>query len=242
MGNQTKLSKKDLQKLKRLEELDKDKSQKKQNLFKWVIVSISSLVFLGFFIFIIMQSKQNNFNQKIDIPIAKDEWIRGDVNAPNTLVEFSDFECPACKFQEAFIQQALKEYDGKLRVAYKYFLIDPRPNGSSVLSGKAAEAAGLQGKFWEMHDLLFEKQNEWKESTEKIELFKKYAKDLKLNIDQFEKDMNAAETENRIMRNNNEGIELGVNSTPTFFLNNERISGARSYLDFKKTIDEAIKQ
>ena len=108
-----------------------------------------------------------------------------------------------------------------------------------MLSAQAAYAASLQGKFWEMHDLLFENQNDWSD-REARDIFIGYAKDLKLGMDKFAKDLDANSTKQFISKSANEAISIGINFTPSFFINGKFIQSPADYEAFKKVIQDEI--
>ena len=112
-----------------------------------------------------------------------------------------------------------------------------------MTSALAMEAAGKQGKYWEMHDLLFEEQQNWGErQASNPTIFEQYAEQLGLDIEQFKQDVDSQEVKDRVVSDRDTGIRLGVNSTPTFFLNGEKIQNPRGYEAFKSLLDEALKQ
>ncbi len=136
---------------------------------------------------------------------------RGSPMAQVTIVEFSDFECPYCGRAHPIVQQVLNEFEGRVRVVFKNFPLSAHPHAMSA--ARAAVAAGNQGKFWEMHDLLFEHQRPLED--EDIE---RYAEQLELNMDRFRADMASPETQRRIEADKEEGQRVGVEGTPTFFI------------------------
>ncbi|RJP47568.1 MAG: DsbA family protein [Armatimonadetes bacterium] len=231
-------SQKQLKELKKLERLEKETEEKKQNFMKWVIISISSVIFLTLFIFIVIQTKQNA--NQVSINTSQNGWTQGSQNAKVTVVEFSDFECPACKAFHPLTKQLLEEYNGQIKLVFKHY---PLPNhNKAFIAAEAAEAAGNQGKFWEMADILFEKQDEWVESSESAEtLFTNYAKNLLIDPNKFIQDLNSKETEEKVRTNYDEGTNVGVMATPTFYVNNRRIDYLRSYDDLKRNVDQALK-
>ncbi|OGG09058.1 hypothetical protein A2154_03360, partial [Candidatus Gottesmanbacteria bacterium RBG_16_43_7] len=132
--------------------------------------------------------------------------------ASATLVEFSDFQCPACAAFQPTVKEILSKYGSKIRFIYRHFPL--QQHQFSYPSALAAEAAGLQGKFWEMHDLLFENQNSLSENTGGD-----LASKLKLDMDQFTSDLKSKEVKDRVDRDRADGIRLGIDATPTFYLN-----------------------
>lgn len=158
-----------------------------------------------------------------------------------TLVEFGDFECPACAAYVPIVDQIKEEYGKKITFQFRHFpLIQIHPN--AMLAARAAEAAGNQGKFWEMHDLLYGQQSTWSGSDNANAIFEDFATQLGLNIEQYKADAASAGTLDLINADVTIGKKLDVSATPTFVLNGERIETTpRNFEDFQKLIDEAIK-
>jgi len=142
---------------------------------------------------------------------------RGNPEAPVTLEEFGDFQCPPCGQFAAFAEGLLKEYDSKLRVVFRNF---PLPGHEHAREAAlAAEAAGFQGKFWEMHDTLYKEQSTWSKAPNTRELFESYASTLGLNMDEFKKDMDGDKAKERVDSDHALGDSLGIKVTPTLFIN-----------------------
>ena len=138
-----------------------------------------------------------------------------------TLVEFADFECEACKAAHPLVKKILKDYDGRITYVFRNFPL----HGNSVLAAKTAEAAGEQGKFWEMYDKLFENQLEWGEkSTPQTGLFSTYALELGLDMEKFKTSLNSNDYADKIQRDQKDGVTAGVKGTPTFFLNGKKVN------------------
>ena len=150
--------------------------------------------------------------------------IRGAENAPVTLVEYGDYQCPACGHYHPIITELLGRYDGKLKLEYHHFpLISIHPNAMSA--SVAAEAAGDQGKFWEMHDLLYIRQREWSPNPNVETVFLQYAVELGLDSNQFMQSMRSPATRDRVLADVTRGSSI-VQSTPTFVLNGEVLPGS----------------
>ncbi len=149
-----------------------------------------------------------------------------------TLVEFSDFQCPACGAFYPLVKQLEEEFKGKLKVVYKHY---PLPQHQYALkAAEASEAAGAQGKFWEYHDLLFENQNDLSVGN-----LKKLANDLGLNIEQFNNDLDSGKYASTVSEDIKLGNKLNVNSTPTFYLNGKKLI-LRNADDLKKEIQAVV--
>lgn len=167
------------------------------------------------------------------------EWTVGAENPKVSLIEYSDFQCPACATYEPLLQQLRADFKDTLSFTYRHFpLVQIHP--SAIPSALAAEAAGKQGKFWEMHDLLFIKQSEWSVEADPNPFFTLYAKELKLNETRFAADMKDAALRQKIDDSLQEAIRLGLNSTPTFFVNGVQIAPPRSYEAFKELLESAM--
>ncbi len=159
-------------------------------------------------------------------------------NAKVTIVEFADFQCPACGRTYPVLKQVLAEYKGKITFIYRHFPLPQHSN--AMLAAQASEAASAQGKFWEMYSMLYENQTTWSESLTASEIFTGYAKKLGLDTQQFSQDLSNASFEKSIQSDKDDGIRLGVNSTPTFFINNKKLEESPTYSVFKSTIDKAL--
>ena len=148
--------------------------------------------------------------------------IRGPASAPVTIEEFGDFQCPPCGKLSDPINQLEREYRPRLRVIFRHF---PLPNHAHAREAAfASEAAGLQGRFWEMHDLLYREQSVWSEAADVQLLFDSYAGMLGLNIDRFKKDMESEQVKVRVASDQKHGDAVGVHTTPTVFLNNRALA------------------
>lgn len=143
-----------------------------------------------------------------------------------TILEFSDFECPYCKNVQPALRKLKNKYGDKIRIIYKHFPVH------SVIKAEAAECARDQGKFWEMHDYLFEEQNSF--VTEDA------AAKLKLDKKKFEDCMSSGAKKDIIKKHMAEGKKLGVAGTPTFFIGGKMIPGAIPYSTFVELIDEEL--
>lgn len=148
--------------------------------------------------------------------IRSDSPTLGNADAAVTLVEFLDPECESCRAAHPAIKQIMTEYGGRVRLVVRYFPL----HGNSVLAAAATEAAGQQGKYWEMQNLLFERQPEWGEKqTPQTALFIAYAEELGLDIEQFTVALEDTAIYEKVERDRLDGVALEVRGTPTFFVN-----------------------
>lgn len=165
--------------------------------------------------------------------VRDDSPTQGPDDARVVLVEFLDPECEYCRAAFPVVKALLEEYPDDLRLVVRYFPL----HTNSVLAVLATEAAGNQGKYWEMHELLFERQAEWGEQqAPQREKFVEYARELSLDIGRFEADLSDTEIEATIARDQADGTALGVTGTPTFFVNGGLVTQP-SYDSLKAAID-----
>ena len=167
-----------------------------------------------------------NLPENQSVPAKGDQQsahIRGNPDAPVTLEEFGDFQCPPCGQFAGFVEELLKEYDPRLRVVFRNL---PLPNHEHAREAAlAAEAAGFQGKFWEMHDTLYREQETWSKAPAPNvrELFESYAGTIGLDLDQFKKDMDGDKARERVDSDHALADSLGIKMTPTLFINNRPV-------------------
>src|SRR5579872_1067171 len=150
---------------------------------------------------------------KLSIPkVSKTDLGMGNPNSKLTVIEYADFQCPSCLQEYPIIKQLNNTYNGKIYFIYRFFpLIQIHKN--AMASAQAAYAAYLQNKFWQMHDKLFENQNNWADLNNPTDTFVSYAKALSLNIEKFKKDMQSPSTANFINNEESAGTSAGVNAT-----------------------------
>jgi protein-disulfide isomerase len=154
--------------------------------------------------------------------IAPITHLRGRNDAPLLLEEYGDFQCPPCGFFHPILKRIEGEYPTQLRVAFHHFPLREMHQNAAEAS-RAAEAAALQGKFWQMHDMLFEKQQEWKDAAPARPFFLNYARTLRLDLQKFAQDIDSPTVSNRVMNDEKGGAARGVTGTPTVFLNGREV-------------------
>ncbi len=172
--------------------------------------------------------------------ISEGDWVKGNQSAKVVLIEYSDFQCPACAFYYPILKKLSEEFEDKVAIAYRHFPLPIHQNAKPA--AYAVEAAGRQGKFWEMHDLIFNSQKEWKDKINPAGIFESFAKELDLNMEQFVNDSKSKEIKKKIDDSYQAAVRLGLNSTPTFFLNGKKIANPRNYEDFRNVIIQVINE
>lgn len=171
--------------------------------------------------------------------VTASDWVKGNPKAAVVVVEYLDFECEVCGSYYPGIKRLAEEFKDRVAFVTRYFPLPGHKN--SLTAALAAEAAGRQGKFWEMHDTLFQNQETWGEKPAPTpEIFEAYAQKLGLNMEQFKRDVSSPAVKERVERDRAAGQRFGVQSTPTFFLNGEKIQNPKSYTDFKTVLQGAI--
>lgn len=166
----------------------------------------------------------------------KTDYIRGNKNAKVTLIEYSDYECPFCLRHEATMAQALKDFPNDVRIVYRNFPLSFHPQAQKA--AEAAECAGRQGKFWEMHDEIFKANSA---GTMSVEKWKEVAGSLKLDVAKFNKCLDGGEASAKVAQDEDEGASAGVAGTPGTFVNGELVEGAVPYAQFKQQIEAKLK-
>lgn len=208
------------------------------NRFTVILVALI-LGFLG----IIYVSK----DKKADAPSTNNQVVKatehkqGAGNKKVTLIEYGDFECPACAAYYPLVKEVKAKYKDDITFQFRHFpLVQIHRNAMSA--HRAAEAAGNQGKFFEMHDMLYERQQSWKAETNPTPVFEGYATELGLNVEQFRREAASGVINDIINADIKEGQAADATATPTFVINGKKIENPRDPEGFFKLIDEAIKE
>ncbi len=180
--------------------------------------------------------------------ITASDHILGNPNAKVTLIEYGDFECPACGDYEPAVMQIVNNFSSSIEFVFRnYPLTTIHP--FAMLSAEAAEAAGMMGgpsKYWAMHDLLYAKQGEWSTNSNLTpaqvtsQYLDTYAQSLGLDVATFNADMNSSQVSDKIQADIAGGNAAQINHTPTFFVNLEQIPNPSSYADFQTVIEAAL--
>lgn len=191
-----------------------------------IIITVLSIIFIFGFLMLAYTLTNTNNSEVFEAAknIEKDDHVKWSKENKHMLVEYSDLQCPACKAYHTMIKTTIENTDIPKKVTFVYRHFPLAQHKYSRDAAYAAEAAGEQGKFFEMSDKLFETQDDWSKSNTPGEYFTKFAKDLKLDVKKFEKDRVSAEMKNRVQNDFVTGSNVKVNSTPTFFLDGKKIT------------------
>lgn len=199
----------------------------------WIVIGVIVLVLiLGSVIY--SNSVGSNNNEGVDI---SKNYIKGNPDAQIYLVEYSDFQCPACAAFQPVLTDVMNQFGNDIKFEYKHFPLPMHP--LALPAARATEAAGQQGKFYEFHDMLFEKQKTWTKSPNPNALFVQYAEELGLDVKKFRQHMDASLLSDKIKTNKKAGDDLGITGTPTFYLNGQKMT-INSYEEFYQQIASAV--
>lgn len=203
-----------------------------------VITAGAVALLVGIFLIAGNGANQQTSNQPVvENPheLRAEDHIAGNPEAKIVLIEYGDFQCPACAAAHPHLTQLKEELGDQVAIVWRHLPLTSIHAGA-LPAAKAAEAAARQDKFWEMHDLLFERQNEWARSTAPESFFSDYARELRLDIDQFQADTKDAAIAERINADLAIANQLGAASTPTFYLNGTHINNPATYEQLKSQI------
>lgn len=202
------------------------------------IVGVVAVVGIGF----VLSSNGSAPLANNDLLVRADSHTTatGVYNYPITLVEFGDYQCPACGFAEPLIKKLLTDYNNQIKLVFRHFPLSQHKN--ALLAAQAAEAANEQGKFWEMHKLLYTNQSAWSESDQALSLFVEYAGQLGLNKETFTTSLQSQKFLSRVQSDQKDGNSLNIDSTPSFFINGKKYAGNLNYASLKNSIDQALKE
>lgn len=187
-----------------------------------------------------LTSNKNDNGGSGDTSAQPSNHVTGNLDSKVTLQEFGDFQCPACKSYYPLVKEVKETYGDRIKFQFSHFpLIQIHPN--AFIGSRAAEAAGKQNKFFEMHDLLYENQEAWTQSSNPQPLLEGYAQQLGLNMDQFKSDMSSSGVADTINADVRAAQAIGGNSTPTFAINGKKLEkNPQSIDEFKKLIDDEL--
>ena len=194
-----------------------------------ILVGILGLTLIVLIFIILGASKVTPVSPAV---VSRDGEATGSAQARLTLTEFSDFFCPACKTAEPYISQILDKHAGKIKFIYRHFPLPQHP--LAFKAAQAAQAAALQGKFWEYKKEIFANQENLQESS-----FEAIAEHLQLELERFRHDLNSEETLKKVQQDLSDAKTLNLNSTPSFFINGEKIN-LTSFEDLVRKIESRL--
>ncbi len=206
------------------------------------IISGVGIIFFAAFAFLIYKTNTGTSAVVTDanLLIGQVSYMTGTKDAKVNVVEFGDYQCPACGYANPIIEQLVEAYKNNPNVNFVFRNFPLPQHSNAMVSAEAAQAAGAQGKFWEMHNMIYSGQSEWSENTKALEIFTGYAQKLGLDVRAFTDAVNQQKFQDIIIKDRSDGQALGVNATPTFFINGEKMDGILGFNEFKKLIDSRL--
>lgn len=203
------------------------------------VIAAVVLIFIGIAVF--GGHKTNSNNGSSSAKGQPTNHVEGNGKSGVTLVEYGDYQCPYCEQYFPVVEQVVAKYNDQIKFQFRNFpLVSIHQN--AFAAARAAEAAAAQGKFWGMYGLLYENQSQWSEASNPTQLFQQYARQLGLNVDQFNKDYSSNKVNDAINADKAAGDKLNIQGTPTFFLNGKEIQVKADVNDFESQIKAAIAQ
>ena len=205
----------------------------------YIIVILIVIITLGYFGF-------KNKKEKI-VPITQDNqeeiigWQRGNLESKVKLVEWSDFQCPACYYYFSILKELDNRFGDQILFEYRNFPLK-QIHRNAMMAAISTEAAGVQNKFWEMYDKLFENQKDWSNmnKTKFEQTLAGYAEEIGLDVEKFKSDLVSKEIADKVEASYKFAIKNKIDSTPTFFLNDNKINNPRTIDEFSKIIQDKL--
>jgi protein-disulfide isomerase len=158
--------------------------------------------------------------------------FKGGDNATVTIVEFSDFQCPYCQLASSEVKALSEKYGDKIKIVFRHFALDYHEYAQ--MAAEATEAAGAQGKFWEMHYKIYDNQDSLSENS-----FVKFAQELNLDVDKFKQELESGKYTAIVKKDRQDGNDIGVNGTPSFYINNKK-ANISNFTDLEEIIDQEL--
>jgi protein-disulfide isomerase len=179
--------------------------------------------------------------RRMGAPGAQPPHTKGGESAAVVIEEFADYQCPPCGNMHPVLQKIVDDYGERVRVVFRNFPLQSI-HKNAFTAARAAEAAALQGKFWQMNDMIFKNQDAWKDSPEPRPIFQSYASRIGLDVEKFKADMENPTVTSRVIADAERGGSLGVSGTPTLFLNGRELTADQSLSESKlrAQIDAAL--
>lgn len=241
MNDQIHLTKKERRELRRQEKIENQKKLQRNKSTKKTFMWISIFAGLGLIVyglFLLGGGSSSSASSVLADRVAPSDHVTGNTDSSIILVEYSDFQCPACAAYHTIVKQLLEDMGDSVQFVYRNFPLTSIHQNAQI-AAQAAEAAAQQGKFWEMYDLLFENQTQWSEVNQPETVFENYADSLGLDIDQFKQDLESDIIKDKVETDYQSGVRSQVNATPTFFLNGKQIQNPNNYESFRDLVQQA---
>lgn len=243
--NEEKLTRKQQRELRKEQKAEEQSQLQRQAGGKRALAWAFGILALVAVVIFMFQSGDDDPAEEFDVPsdhteVTADDNVKGDPETEVVVYVYSDLQCPACAAYVPMVEMLAAEFGDSIAVVYRHFpLHSIHPTAEEA--AWAAEAAALQDKFWEMHDLLFASQAEWSSERNVEDIFSRYADEIGLDVDRFADDYGSETVKNRVDRDEAIARSLRLNSTPTFYINDTKISpNPRSYSDLKRLVEAEL--
>ncbi len=194
-----------------------------------IVLVIAGMAWIG------SQQDRAKETPTLSTPVSENDWFQGGKDAKVVIVEYSDFQCPACKAYFSVMTGLEQQFGDQIKIVYRHFPLT-QIHANAQLAAQAAEAAGLQGQFFAMHDVLFTNQSSWSAENNPEPTFTAYAEALGLDVARFTSDLRSATVRDAVRDDLTSGMRSRVDSTPTFFLNGEIIQSPQGVEPFAALI------
>ncbi len=223
---------------------------KKQGMKKYlptILIIAAIVVVIGFVVYAMTRSDSTGTTASQpataeDVAAISQGHTTGNANAKVVVTEFGDYQCPVCGTWHPYLLNTfLPQYQDKVAFVFKNFPLT-QVHKNAQISAQAAEAAGLQGKFWEMHNKLYETQTEWSELSDPSGKFADYAGQIGINVNQFKSDLNSQKVKDIVQKDVDLATKLNLQGTPTFFINGNQVTIKTGFEDLKNAVDQALAQ
>ncbi len=207
---------------------------------RFLIVILVIIAVIGGIIFQSKKKDKTETNTDTTVTSQSTNHVVGAGTDNVTLTEYGDFQCPSCGNYYPVLKQVKAKYGDRIKFQFKNFPLT-EIHKNALIASRAAEAANIQGKFWEMHNKLFETQRSWSEMNDPTSVFTAYAQELGLDVAKFTTDLKSSAVNDIIQADRAEAKELDLSGTPSFTINGQKIENPNPTVDdFSKVIDEAI--
>ncbi len=206
-----------------------------------IILIISVVIIAGVFWLAVKSTNQQAVPVSSSLLVKDNSHMTGQKNAKVTVVEFGDYQCPACGYAEPIVEQVLADYKSNpdFNFVFRNFPLPMHANAQAA--ALAAETAVAQGKFWEMHNKIYQAQAQWSDLSDPTDTFAGYAQELGLDVNKFKDSLKKKEFSSAVSDDLSDGQTLGINATPTFYINGIKFETVLSLDKFKAEIDKRLK-
>lgn len=218
------------------------RAEKEGNSYGWIPIAAITILFVAAVVWFVFFNSNSNNSVINDPALVGNGQAKGNPEAKVTVVEFSDFQCPACGTAFPATQQVFEQYKDRIRFVYRHFpLTGLHP--FAISAAEASECASDQQQFWEMHDALFQQQSNWT-ATQSLDQAKQniraIAQQLGLTMQSFDQCLSSRQKLSKVQEDMDAAIRFSVNSTPTFFINGKKVTGAIPVEQFSQEIEAAL--